>query len=463
MQSPPVYGTSGNDIEQDLDGSGSTFLYGGDDVVTLRASADGQQHLYAGKGADTAHLEFEAITGWAMGHHIRMDNYQSTTPMTSVSDADTVNFRSFGSVSGTVVGRLEDYDPSRDIIQVNGAAIDFQNLPSNVELVWFNGSYDDAEATDQMWIKIDTGAGGTLLYSLEGARIDMDGTGSVQNPDQELHFVAASDLPSNLDDLEEVVIDSEFKLPENIVPDGYSAGSNGYVINDVDDVPADVSVAINGSSDRDLIAAGINDDTVYGKGGDDHIWAGSGDDKVYGGSGDDTIFGGSGNDQLEGWAGNDTIEGGYGNDLLKGNNGNDILSGSGGNDSLLGGNGNDTLSGGSGVDFLRGGELKDIMTGGSGTDTFKFNDGDMVDLAANQWDSSTIDLITDFIIGQDKIKFDSNTGISQLSDLKAWKEVINGDDHFVLMEKTSKEAVLVNVDEGTTWSQFMDSSNFDFG
>lgn len=111
------------------------------------------------------------------------------------------------------------------------------------------------------------------------------------------------------------------------------------------------------------------------------------------GSKDDTIATRSGDDTLRLSFGNDTGIGRGGNDFLDGDNGHDDLYGGKGNDGLYGGNGRDRLVGGLGDDILGGGAGFDQLTGGEGNDTFVF-----------ERDPSTVDEITDFRTGQDKIE-----------------------------------------------------------
>jgi serralysin len=62
---------------------------------------------------------------------------------------------------------------------------------------------------------------------------------------------------------------------------------------------------------------------------------------------------------------------------------------------IEGGNGNDTIVGSAGADVIEGGAGRDILAGGAGADTFDFN------LASHSKGTANIDLITDFVRGQD--------------------------------------------------------------
>ena len=92
----------------------------------------------------------------------------------------------------------------------------------------------------------------------------------------------------------------------------------------------------------------------------------------------------------------DNFTGGSGNDTLNGHNLTNVLRGGAGNDTLSGDAGNDTLDGGTGNDVLRGGTGFDQLTGGAGNDLFAYN-------AVNESAPGSVDLILDFIKGEDRI------------------------------------------------------------
>ena len=122
------------------------------------------------------------------------------------------------------------------------------------------------------------------------------------------------------------------------------------------------------------------------------------DDNLEGSDNKDIICGKKGNDTLKGFAGDDILKGGKGKDELFGDNGDDFLKGGKGKDKLDGGNGNDGLLGGKNQDILLGGEGNDFLNGGAGADTLTGGTGaDNFYLDGN---SSTIDIITDFNLGE---------------------------------------------------------------
>ena len=353
----------------------------GDDVLTAIASnGPGQIHMYGGLGDDTINLGFSPIEQYSLGHHAGGGRLDGGSP-----GRDIFNFTGLDVVDDVVVGRLEDFDPSEDVIQIEGRTLDLDNLPGNVRIVESNGMHNDPGSDPQQWLLIDTGEG-SLFYSLGGARIDMTGDGLNPDGTQERHFVLDATDFSQLRDV-------PFRDPVDYAPAGLTP-AGGEVIEDVDRVPADVIEEIVGTSAGDLIAAGLNDDTVDAGGGDDRVWGGSGhddlgggpgadviegnpgDDRLFGQVGDDRLFGGDGDDLLVGGRDHDRLLGGGGEDVLRGGQGYDLLRGGGGNDFLDGDIGNDYLHGHSGDDVIDGGANADKLRGGRGEDIFRFEVGD---------------------------------------------------------------------------------------
>ncbi|MCX6178336.1 MAG: M10 family metallopeptidase C-terminal domain-containing protein [Chlorobiales bacterium] len=193
----------------------------------------------------------------------------------------------------------------------------------------------------------------------------------------------------------------------------------------------------NGTSHADLLTGTAGDDVLNGLGGIDILYGGAGNDILDGGSCADMMIGGTGNDiyvvdnkldiviELHN-GGTDLVKSsitytlgenvenltltgstainGTGNELdniITGNSGNNILSGGAGNDSLFGDAGNDILIGGAGADTL---------TGGEGNDIFRYTSQSESGTTA-----LTMDVITDFVSGKDKIDLsgiDANIKVS---------------------------------------------------
>ena len=152
-----------------------------------------------------------------------------------------------------------------------------------------------------------------------------------------------------------------------------------------------------------------------------YLYAGRGDNAINGSGGNDTVsyyFGVSGTAgvtvslantgaQVTGGSGTDTLAG---IEHLRGSNNVDQLTGNTLGNWLYGYGGNDVLSGGNGADSLVGGAGQDSLTGGQGNALFDFNA-----LSEMGVTSTTRDIVTDFVRGQDRIdlaSLDANTATS---------------------------------------------------
>ena len=317
-----VDGTSGDDV---LSYSGNDIVNSGakdgDDVLNMTAHVgmgDSQIHPFGDTGNDVLNLDFYGITDASFGHHVFGDAYTY-----GKDGADVFNLTNIQEVKDVVVGRIDDFDPSRDVIQIEGETLDWDNLPDNVSVVEYNGEHNDVGADPQRWLLIDTGEG-EIFYTLDGARVDMtadggsngqDSAGNNADNQQETHFI--TDIP-DFDTLKEVAyVDPVDYLPEGYAPDG------GVALWDHDGGIEDVQAIFEGTEQGDLLAAGLNDDTVGAGAGDDRVWGGSGNDDIYAARGDDTIEGGLGNDMVMAGLGDDVITGGAGHDNLTGGAGSD--------------------------------------------------------------------------------------------------------------------------------------------
>ena len=148
---------------------------------------------------------------------------------------------------------------------------------------------------------------------------------------------------------------------------------------------------VTGSPLNDMIHARPGNDYLHGKAGDDLLYGQKGDDGIRGGDGNDIIFGGQGIEFINGDGGIDLIYSGKGNDRIYGGKGDDILFGDAGNDYLFGEMGAETLTGGLGFDVF----AIAIDTGGT--------------------DLASADVITDFMLNQDKIDLISPLAFNQLN------------------------------------------------
>ncbi|SEO03058.1 calcium-binding protein [Palleronia pelagia] len=387
--------------------NGAGYISGtrGDDAIDVIAEVSTAQiHAYAKAGRDLINIIFKPINQFAHAHHVRGDGTGGPDDSTTDRSADTFNFtnsaaessNSFENIDDVYVGRIEDFDASRDTLEIQGVTISLSELMIGFgttggyewRVVHYETDPTDSAVGDQQWLLIDTGDG-YIFYALEGARVtNGDGRSDGQEWDPatlswravpgnyEAHFVGAGNLPrAELTDLEQLPTFG-FIDPVNYIPAGYTV-LDGVMINDDDNSYADTLAVILGSGFADLIAAGLNDDTVRAGAGSDSVWGGSGndvlfgqtgDDFIWGNMGDDSSFGGDGNDVLSGGHGNDRIEGGSGADHIEGNEGADFLIGQAGDDVLNGNALSDTLYGGDGDDFINGGFGSDQIVSGSGND-----------------------------------------------------------------------------------------------
>jgi Ca2+-binding RTX toxin-like protein len=202
------------------------------------------------------------------------------------------------------------------------------------------------------------------------------------------------------------------------------------------------TAAINGTGNElnNTVVGNSGNNSLKGMAGDDILNGGAGNDQLDGGTGNDLMIGGLGDDRykvdsvddiiqedpnagfetvtstvsytlsanlerltlsgnnLNGTGNGDAnrIDGTAGANILNGLGGNDTLVGNSGNDSLIGDVGNDSLSGGAGLDTLVGGAGSDTLAGGADSDLFVFNDAT----------PGSVDRITDFAVGADKLVFD---------------------------------------------------------
>jgi Ca2+-binding RTX toxin-like protein len=95
-----------------------------------------------------------------------------------------------------------------------------------------------------------------------------------------------------------------------------------------------------------------------------------------------------------------------GAEKLIGSNQADTINGQAGNDTLSGGAGSDTLTGGTGADSIVAGEGADSIFGGTGIDTITLTETTSAVDAIVVSSGLTIDTVTGFAAGTDKVHFD---------------------------------------------------------
>ena len=425
-----INGYSGDDYLSAMNATGLTGIYGqdGNDTIIGSVPGGGQIHIGAGDGDDRIIMDLTNDEG-RQGHHVY-----------SGRGEDRFEFENIDQINSPVIGRLDDFDASRDKIFIEGEEIDLTAPPAGVDVV----SY-----MDEQWLRIDDKA----LYALEGAY----NGGSMQ------HFAPLPDDMSQLEvvdwvDQKNFVSKDEINVEELYLNEIEVLGQHG-VGTEGDDWIFDEQLNGHNNPTSDPIE-GVDHTDLEGS-ASTYILAGAGDDVVDAGKGFDTVYGGDGNDYIAGGIDDDQLFGGAGNDVLFGGSDNDLLSGGRGDDRLEGGTGDDTLIGGAG---------KDEMTGGDGADTFAFEAGDLKvwsDLEGSDAEKyAQLDVIEDFKIGEDSISFGDDMGVSELSDLSIWRVDIEDEGMFAVQIRDTEERFLVNADDDEgddeNWGDMSDEENFVF-
>lgn len=129
------------------------------------------------------------------------------------------------------------------------------------------------------------------------------------------------------------------------------------------------------------------------------------------------VYGTNHSDIIETSGGPQHIIAGNGDDYVSAGGGPDVVECGNGQDTLIGGGGPDSMSGGNGDDVLIGGVSADKLTGGRGADTFVYlargdapahgeeDEGDGDEEGGHEDGGPTVETITDFKVGVDKIDF----------------------------------------------------------
>jgi Ca2+-binding RTX toxin-like protein len=423
----------GDDYLWAMNSSGKTGLYGqsGDDTFMSSVPGRGQIHIGAGDGNDRIILDLTNNDG-SQGHHVYTG-----------SGEDTVEFVNTDQIASGVVGRIDDFDASRDRIFLEGEELNLNDLPAGVDVVEHQG---------QQWLRIEDKA----LYALEGAR----------EGGNERHFI---DFPDNISDLPVV----DFIDQQNFVPmDEFDVEAAD--LNVIKAEAADDKINVNGTDADDWITDTKNNNYEAGEAGmsDMHggehgellisaasvINAGDGDDVVDAGKGDDMVMGGNGDDSIAGGLDDDTLMGGSGDDVLYGGSEDDLLMGGSGDDRLYGGTGSDSLVGGTGQDYVE---------GGHGSDVFSFDAEDLQvwdDLEGTDEEKlEQLDVIGDFTIGEDAISFGDGLEVVDISDLDIGQVNVGDANMFQITVQETGHSFLVNSDDDDDdQTDMADDENFIF-
>lgn len=417
---------------------GSTYLLaagGTDDGISVFGVAGDGTLTNTENVTDTAALELDGVFGMATAE------VNGTTYLYAAGRIDNGISAFSVSAAGTLTN-VFNYDPA-----VTGSLFGLRE-PGELTAITYDGAS----------ILIASCATGDNLvaFSVEddGSLVEIDG----------LYDFGALELDGTLYSSFLDVNGTPYLFASSLFDDGISA----FEIGGQDDV-------LEGTSGDDDIFGFGQDDVLGGRGGADRLFGGTGNDILAGAGGSDTLRGGAGADTLLGGAGTDAIDyagsgsavtvslqagtasggaaagdvffgienlvgssfaddlagdgganrinGAGGNDAIAGLNGNDSLNGAGGSDSILGGAGLDSISGGAGkdtidggadTDLIDGGVRRDILAGGAGDDTMTGGGGrdDFVFL-----DGDGADVITDFLVGTDRIDLRGHTGATDFASL----------------------------------------------
>jgi predicted extracellular nuclease len=175
---------------------------------------------------------------------------------------------------------------------------------------------------------------------------------------------------------------------------------------------SDFDDALTGNDDRNVLIGDAGNDILSGGAGNDVLRGGAGADALEGGDDVDILlYGGSDAGvtvdlNIDLVTGMQTATGGHasgdqiqGFENVRGSDFDDVLTGNDDRNVLVGDAGNDNLVGGAGNDVLRGGAGSDALEGGDGADVFIFD----TDLKLGN-----VDVISDFIGNEDRIRLQSD-------------------------------------------------------
>lgn len=122
-----AYGTDGDDVLELPNGSGDVHGSAGDDDIRVTVwpnQGNNQIHVYSGTGDDLTIIDHVLHDRNSFGVH-----WRGGEQFGKINGSDVVNFVNVDDIDAVSVGRLEDFDPSRDSIRFEGQTIDLDDLP----------------------------------------------------------------------------------------------------------------------------------------------------------------------------------------------------------------------------------------------------------------------------------------------------------------------------------------------
>jgi len=293
-------GFAGDDFVELINGSRTSSVngQGGNDTLIASVPGSGQIHMRGGDGDDRLIMDLTNNSG-RQGHHVY-----------GGQGADRFEFINAHLSDHPSLGRIDDFDMSRDSIWVDGEEIDLRAPPTGVRVVSYLG---------QQWLVIDN----RVIYALEGAR----------QGGEEQHFsplpregIAALPIIAYQDTRNFVPADHVDEASLNIMQRpgsvfAFDGTAQDDWIYDYQVTGRDGSGAVTNFADSEINAGAGNDVVDAGK-GNDTGWGAEGDDAIAGGADQDVLDGGAGNDRRYGGTEDDRLSGGFGHDSLHGGTGN---------------------------------------------------------------------------------------------------------------------------------------------
>lgn len=284
VQSPPVYGTEGDDVLQGA--TGADVLHGLGGADTLLGGA-GNDELHGGDGSDSLYGEAGDDVLYGGGSY---DN---------VLDGGDGHDRIYG--HATVYA---------------GAGNDMLDASGTLYLGRGNDTVVLREGRSSASI-YDTPLAGELKTLHFAGDLGPEDVAIWRNGnDLWLGWGAPNPLPGQYLPYHGIVYGfftvpaSAGKYQVTFESDPGTVWSHAILLEKLN-TPTQGSDTIEGTAGNDVIDALGGTDTVRGNGGDDVLLGGAGDDSLYGGNGNDTLNGGDQWDTLEGEAGDDVLSHGY--------------------------------------------------------------------------------------------------------------------------------------------------------